>query len=121
MTDLTKAIVDLQADMGGRTYGLRGPNDYERIILNAVASDELIPATDAKLAVALALEKAAEMDPVAAPDTAAIRGALLSLPAVYAHQINTGVREVYDPLQRFYRMEDVLRALIPKRTADDRA
>lgn len=47
-----------------------------------------------------------------APDAAAIREALLSLPAVYAHQINTGVREVYDPLQRFYTMEDVLRALI---------
>lgn len=37
--------------------------------------------------------------------------ALTSLPAVYAHQINTGVREVYDPLQRFYTMESVLSAV----------
>jgi len=37
--------------------------------------------------------------------------ALTSLPAVYAHQINTGVREVYDPLQRFYTMESVLTAI----------
>lgn len=40
-----------------------------------------------------------------------LRGALTNLPAVYAHQINTGVREVYDPLQRFYTMESVLAAL----------
>jgi hypothetical protein len=33
--------------------------------------------------------------------------ALNNLPAVYAHQINTGFREVYDPLQRFYTMESV--------------
>ena len=45
------------------------------------------------------------------PDPAAIREALFSLPAVYAHQINTGVREVYDPLQRFYTMESVLSAI----------
>lgn len=44
-------------------------------------------------------------------DLAAIREALFSLPAVYAHQINTGVREVYDPLQRFYTMESVLTAI----------
>lgn len=37
--------------------------------------------------------------------------ALTNLPAVYAHQINTGVREVYDPLQRFYTMESVLAAI----------
>lgn len=37
--------------------------------------------------------------------------ALTNLPAVYAHQINTGVREVYDPLQRFYTMESVLTAI----------
>lgn len=54
----------------------------------------------------------------AAPDAAAIREALLSLPTVYAHQINTGVREVYDPLQRFYLMEDVLRALITEKPHD---
>ena len=53
-----------------------------------------------------------------APDGAAIREALLSLPAVYAHQINTGVREVYDPLQRFYLMEDVLRALLTEKPHD---
>lgn len=42
---------------------------------------------------------------------ARMEGALINLPAVYAHQINTGVREVYDPLQRFYVMESVLIAI----------
>ena len=42
---------------------------------------------------------------------ARLEGALTNLPAVYAHQINTGVREVYDPLQRFYTMESVLIAI----------
>jgi hypothetical protein len=41
----------------------------------------------------------------------ALRGAVLNLPAVYAHQINTGVREVYDPLQRFFTLESVLAAI----------
>lgn len=43
--------------------------------------------------------------------TAKLVEALTNLPAVYAHQINTGVREVYDPLQRFYTMESVLAAI----------
>lgn len=62
--------------------------------------------------------KIREIPRAPAHDPAAIREALLSLPAVYAHQINTGVREVYDPLQRFYRMEDVLSALITEKPHD---
>ena len=48
---------------------------------------------------------------LAAPDLAELVEALTNLPAIYTHQINTGVREVYDPLQRFYTMESVLAAL----------
>ena len=62
-------------------------------------------------ALAPVIVREAGIEPVAAPDPAAIREALFSLPAVYAHQINTGVREVYDPLQRFYTMESVLAAI----------
>ena len=50
---------------------------------------------------------------------ARMQGALTNLPAVYAHQINTGVREVYDPLQRFYTMESVLAAITQKDRTDD--
>ena len=51
--------------------------------------------------------------PAVQPDAreAALRGALTNLPAVYAQQINTGIREVYDPLQRFYTIESVLGTL----------
>lgn len=103
-----------QAGKDSMTLSAVTTGNLARTALAALARAE-----DAEAAAALVVERAAAL--VNAPDISETRDALLSLPAVYAHQINTGVREVYDPLQRFYRMEDVLQALIPKRTADDRA
>lgn len=76
--------------------------------LAAIALGDTVNQLQAKIR---AIPRPTPLEPVAAPDPAAIREALFSLPAVYAHQINTGVREVYDPLQRFYTLESVLAAI----------
>ncbi len=59
MTDLTKAIAELQRISVSKTEHLLAPHDEPfATILNAVLADALIPRADADLAVALMVEKA---------------------------------------------------------------
>ena len=60
MTDLTKAIAELQRISVSKTEHLLAPHDEPfATILNAALSGDLIPRADADLAVALMVEKAA--------------------------------------------------------------
>lgn len=53
---LAEAIAAFKADMGCETYGLQHENDFKHIILNAVVSGELVPATDARIRAAIGVQ-----------------------------------------------------------------
>lgn len=91
--------------------GLSGK--WLRLSLNgrSVASYEVAAWGSEQACIEAAWRYAYEPQDEPAPDLAGLVEAITNLPAIYAHQINTGVREVYDPLQRFYTMESVLAAL----------
>lgn len=98
-------------------YEVHQFNDRDEIILQGRGmGNPEYPTIDAAKAAAQAdyearILSALDVQPTVSPDVAALVEQIMQIKVVYAHQINTGFAMSYDPLQRFYIIEDVLAAL----------